>query len=214
MEKYLFGTDLWFTGLGMTLSELCDPKDPVVFEGELYKYKPGLDLAYIPRWCQITTKVFRVYKNMMNAKGFITRPIIALPLYVIAEVRRIKFKAPSKSKSFKDTRILNQNQFEFVYKDVILNEIMLEFLESKGMIENQNEQFDVSERNSEDRDVKEKLQILKSNICSDEPFKIDSKTATINNSSSWSNREGEWFLAEKRLLFSTKRNQDLDEWLS
>ena len=146
----------------------------------------------------------------MSAKGFIDKPIIALPLYVISEVKRIRFKAPpTKSKSYKDTKILSQNQFEFVYKESIINEIMFEFLESKGMIHNN----DITERVDIDNDVKEKLEILKYNMSSDEPFKIDSKTYTINNSSSWSNREGEWFLAEKRLLFSTKRSQDLDDWL-
>ena len=110
-------------------------------------------------------------------------------------------------------RVLSQNQFELTYKDDILNEIMMEFLESKGMTHNEENLEGISERNNDNNDVKEKLQILKNNICSDEPFKIESKTATLNNTSSWSNREGEWFLAEKRLLFSTKRAQDLNEWM-
>ena len=65
IQRYLFGTDLWFTGLGMGINELCDPKDEIIKEGELYRYKPGLDRVYISRWCQLTTKVFRVYKNQM-----------------------------------------------------------------------------------------------------------------------------------------------------
>jgi hypothetical protein len=90
---------------------------------------------------------------------------------------------------------------------------MLEFLESKGVIDKDDNQ-DVTERHGEDTTIKDKLNILKSNMVSDEPFKVESKTATLNNSSSWSNREGEWFLAEKRLLFTTKRSQDLTEWMS
>ena len=214
LQKSLFGTDLWFTGLGMSINELWDPKDPILLEGELYRYKPGLELNYISRWWQITTKVFRVYKNKMSAKGFIDKPIIVLPLYVISEVKRIKFKAPStKSKSYKDTKILGQNQFEFIYKESIINEIMFEFLESKGMINTTGDQSSLTEMNNIDEDIKEKLEILKYNMSSNQPFKIDSKTYTINNASSWSNREGEWFLAEKRLLFSTKRVQDLEDWL-
>lgn len=50
IQRYLFSTDLWFTGLGMSIHELCDPKDPIIIEGELYKYKPGLDRVYISRW--------------------------------------------------------------------------------------------------------------------------------------------------------------------
>jgi hypothetical protein len=26
IQRFLFGTDLWFTGLGMDINELCDPK--------------------------------------------------------------------------------------------------------------------------------------------------------------------------------------------
>ena len=150
----------------------------------------------------------------MSAKGFRNKPIVAIPLYVIDNVRRSKFKVQKSSKTNKDARILSQNQFAFTYKDEILNEIMLEFLESKGIIDNEEYCGDISERRIEDGDVQEKLNILKSNLNSEEPFKIDSKTPTLNNTSSWSNREGEWFLAEKRLLFSTKRSQDLNDWLN
>lgn len=80
----------------------------------------------------------------MSAKGFNTKPIVAIPLYVISEVKKSKFKAPVKGKVIKDTLILNQNQFEFVYKEEILNEIMLEFLESKGLLSDDN--GDISER--------------------------------------------------------------------
>lgn len=73
-------TDIWFTGFGMTIRELCDPNDKVVFEGELYKYKPGIDTMYITRWCQLTKNVVRIYKNQMAAKGFTGKPILALPL--------------------------------------------------------------------------------------------------------------------------------------
>jgi len=73
----------------------------------------------------------------MSAKGFRSKPIIAIPLYVIENVKKSKFRVPKSSKVHKDTRVLAQNQFEFSYKDEILNEIMLEFLESKGMIDNE-----------------------------------------------------------------------------
>ena len=183
-------------------------------EGELYRYKPGIDKVYITRWCQLTAKVFRVYKNQMAAKGFNDKPIIAIPLYAIENVKKSKFKVSKSSKLDKDNKILSQNQFEFTYKDDILNEIMMEFLESKGMLSEEENYGGISERKGEDDGIQEKLDILKNNLNSNEPFSIDSKTATLNNSSSWSNREGEWFLAEKRMLFSTKRAQDLNDWRS
>lgn len=104
IQRYLFSTDLWFTGLGMTLQELCDPKDPVILQGELYRYKPGLDRVYISRWCQLTSKVFRVYRNQMAAKGFPDKPILALPLYTIKGVKRSKFKVATQGKNEKVNR--------------------------------------------------------------------------------------------------------------
>jgi len=161
----------------------------------------------------LTTKVFRVYKNQMSAKGFLNKPILAIPLYVIENVKKSKFKVPKSSKLVKDSRVLKQNQFEIVYKDEILSEILMEFLESKGIIDNDHN-GETSERKQEDSYLADKLNILKKNMVADEPFKVESKMATLNNCSSWSNREGEWFLAEKRLLFTTTRAHDLSEWKS
>lgn len=213
IERYLFGTDLWFSGLGMNINQLWDPNDQIIKEGELLRYKPGLDRVFISRWCQLTTKVFRVYKNQMFAKGFLNKPILAIPLYVIENVKKSKFKVPKSSKLVKDSRVLKQNQFEIVYKDEILSEILMEFLESKGIIDNDHN-GETSERKQEDSYLADKLNILKKNMVADEPFKVESKMATLNNCSSWSNREGEWFLAEKRLLFTTARAHDLSEWKS
>lgn len=78
----LLQSDLWFTGFGVSLQELCDPADKVLLEGELHKYKPGIDTMYITRWCQLTKSSIRVYKNQMAAKGFGSKPILALPLHI------------------------------------------------------------------------------------------------------------------------------------
>ncbi|CAI2366415.1 unnamed protein product [Moneuplotes crassus] len=213
-HRNFFGTDLWFTWLGMSLAQLCDPKDPIVKEGKLYRYKPGLNDTYITRWCQITKKVFRVYKNQMCAKGFGAKPILAIPLYALKNVKKSKFKTPKNSKMSSDSQKICQNQFELTYKDEILTEIMMEFLESKCLDEDE-EYGNTSERVAEEPShLQAKLEILKCTLLSNEPFKIDSKTQTLNNNSSWSNREGEWFLAEKRLLFSTKSLKELNGWLS
>jgi len=34
-------------------------EEEVIFEGELLKYKPGLNFNYVKRWCQLTPKYFR-----------------------------------------------------------------------------------------------------------------------------------------------------------
>ena len=73
-------------------------REKVVFEGEVLKYKPGLEKMYISRWCQMTKSSFRVYKNQMVAKGFATKPIIALPLAVFQKVIKSKFLVSEKGK--------------------------------------------------------------------------------------------------------------------
>ena len=83
----LLQTDLWFTAFGKTLKQMWNPHERILVEGELYKYKPGIDTMYITRWCQLTKTSLRIYKNQMAAKGFMTKPIIALPLNIFKGVK-------------------------------------------------------------------------------------------------------------------------------
>ena len=89
----------------------------------------------------------------------------------------------------------------------ILDMIMLNFIQSK-VIENEENMNNINE----ELDINAKLTILKGNLTSNESFKINATMETLNNSCSWSNREGEWFWAEKRLMFSTQRSRDVEEW--
>ncbi len=34
--------------------DLIDPTDPILFEGEIQKYKPGFKATFIDRWVQVT----------------------------------------------------------------------------------------------------------------------------------------------------------------
>ena len=85
---------------------------------------------------------------------------------------------------------------------------MFNFLQSR------NDQEDTHEMSLQETiDMKEKLVILKGNLTSNESFRVNATMGTLNNPSTWSNREGEWFCAEKRLLFSTDRARDKEKWL-
>jgi hypothetical protein len=46
----LLQTDIWYTSFGMSVKDMCNPYDKILLEGELYKYKPGIDTMYITRW--------------------------------------------------------------------------------------------------------------------------------------------------------------------
>lgn len=46
--------------------------EEIIFEGELLKYKPGLNFNYVKRWCQLTPKYFRYfYFFQLNAREII-----------------------------------------------------------------------------------------------------------------------------------------------
>jgi hypothetical protein len=45
----------------------------------------------------------------------------------------------------------------------------------------------------EQMNLGEKLDILKNNLTSNESFRINATMESLNISSTWSNREGEWF---------------------
>jgi len=209
VDMSILETDLWYTGFGMSLRQMCDPREKIIIEGELYKYKPGIDTMYITRWCQLTKNSLRVYKNQMSAKGFSNKPLIALPLNIFKSIKKSKFFVPEKGKNWKLVKILNKNQFELWYKPEVLNLIMMNFLQSKIINDEDSEENVLDD---DHLDLSDKLSILKGNLTANETFKIKATMETLNNSCTWSNREGEWFWAEKRLLFSSQRSKDKEQW--
>jgi hypothetical protein len=42
---------------------VIDPDEEVHYEGELSKFKPGIEKNFITRWLQLSTRSFRYYKN-------------------------------------------------------------------------------------------------------------------------------------------------------
>ena len=50
VDAHLLHTEMWYTAFGVPLRELCSDNDKIIFEGQLYKYKPGIDTMYITRW--------------------------------------------------------------------------------------------------------------------------------------------------------------------
>ena len=63
-----------------------DPDEEILMEGDMLKFKPGIEKNFISRWIQLSTKSFRYYKNHYHSICYLTRPISAIPLYAIEEV--------------------------------------------------------------------------------------------------------------------------------
>ena len=66
---------------------VIDPDEEILLEGEIVKFKPGIERNFISRWVQLSTRSFRYYKNHYHSICYLTRPIAALPLHAIQAVR-------------------------------------------------------------------------------------------------------------------------------
>ena len=54
-------------------------------EGELYRFKPGIENNFISRWVQISNRAFRYFRNHIHAMGS-NKPIVAVPKLSIEDV--------------------------------------------------------------------------------------------------------------------------------
>ncbi len=53
----------------------------------MLKFKPGIEKNFISRWIQLSIRSFRYYKNHYHSICYLTRPISAIPLQAVGEVR-------------------------------------------------------------------------------------------------------------------------------
>jgi tRNA A37 N6-isopentenylltransferase MiaA len=65
---------------------VIDPDEEMLIEGEMMKFKPGIERNFISRWIQLSTRSFRYYKNHYHSICYLTRPISAIPLNAIDKV--------------------------------------------------------------------------------------------------------------------------------
>ena len=82
-------------------------------EGELHRFKPGMEFNFIPRWLQLSTRSLRYYKNQIHAVTFLTRPIVSIPLQAIHSVRPYQLKNPDYKKR---QRALYDHMFELTLR--------------------------------------------------------------------------------------------------
>lgn len=92
------------------------PSDPVVGQGELLRFRPGIEKDFIPRWVQLTRKSLRYFENRLRAESCLqaeqllrqadetgvyfgpsapvsctlNAPLISIPVEVIKRARRRK----------------------------------------------------------------------------------------------------------------------------
>ena len=61
----------------------------ILFEGVVYKFKPGLKNQYIQRYAVLTHKHFRYYKNKFAAHCWMSKPLMSIATADMASVERV-----------------------------------------------------------------------------------------------------------------------------
>ena len=107
--KPLFIFAVWFLDHGPNYQGKL-----VYYEGYLEKYRPGISLIYINRWCQITNTHFSYYKSNWDANCWISKPLMSIPLQYIESVKRVNVEIPINKKLEKKEKELYQ--FEIYLK--------------------------------------------------------------------------------------------------
>lgn len=70
----------------------------VIYESELLKYHAGVGVTTIERWCQITGKEFKYYKNQWASIGLTSKAIAIIPISDIKNVQRVNYNLTDSSK--------------------------------------------------------------------------------------------------------------------
>lgn len=76
--------------------DLIDPLDPILFEGEIQKYKPGFKATFIDRWVQVTAKAFRYFVSKPSSDNPVIRPLLAIPISALKSVDIVNYELPIK----------------------------------------------------------------------------------------------------------------------
>ena len=89
--------------------------DTIIFESELMKYKPGLSINFISRWCQVTKSQFMYFKNQWAANCWLVKPIMIIPLRYIKAIQKVSQELEGKNKKVKNVGF----QFEIFLKEEV-----------------------------------------------------------------------------------------------
>ena len=179
---------------------LSDDIDVILYEGEIYKYKPGINITYIKRWAQITKREFKYYKDRYHSSQWLAKPLGSISLSDIDKILRVDINLGNKKKG---SQKLEKAQYQF---EIFPNTQML--IQDDQPQRNYSVSLiaDVSSQKLDyEKYAKEKGKEL---------VKVKRLQATPpKNSSAWTMRQKEWELAENRLLFALPMKEECDKWI-
>ena len=204
--------------------DLIDPNDPVLFEGEVQKYKPGFKATYIDRWVQVTKKAFRYFVSKPSKDNPVIKPLLAIPVLGISQVQLVNYELPLK-KGDHLAEQLSKHQFELFLEQDFVN-FYLSHLYEKNFspdgkrintgiqylekIERQKNKYSPSKKSQ--MDMKEKFMKEEQDLL-EEPLTYAAMNTLNTKEGAWTNREEMWILQDRRLLFATKSVAATTEWM-
>ena len=63
--------------------DMIDMDDPILFQGELQKYKQGFNGVFIDRWVQVTNKAMRYFASKPGSNIAAGKPLMAVPMIAV-----------------------------------------------------------------------------------------------------------------------------------
>ncbi len=124
-------------------------QNAVLFEGELFKYKPGMSISYMSRWCQVTRSQFMYFDDKWGANCWLRKPILVIPLRFVKAVQRVAVNVEDSKKAKQrkiarkkaNANVLDDFQFELYLKDDVDLGSILQFNEVTMREEQRKEQM-------------------------------------------------------------------------
>ena len=69
---------------------LSENPNEIIYEGEVLKYKPGMNTTYMKRWGQLSRKEFKYYKDKYHSSQWLARPLASICLFDIKEICKVE----------------------------------------------------------------------------------------------------------------------------
>ena len=102
--------------LDEVLKSIGSQENPIVFQGELFRFKPGIQNNFISRYVEVSTHAFRYFKSSYAAKSG-GKAIVAIPNAAIAKITR--FTSINKEaflKGKRNTLELETRLFDYMFE--------------------------------------------------------------------------------------------------
>ncbi|KAL4473809.1 hypothetical protein ABPG74_022673 [Tetrahymena malaccensis] len=175
----------------------------ILFQGELQKYKPGLNYNFISRYITLNLESIKYYKDRVHSKCYEDKPLQVIPIASIQSVSKVQFQVPLLPKE----KQRQKNNLQKLYPDNLSKNVVVYYFE---IILDNNEN-----KAENDSQIGNKIQY--NHLMPQD--KLDSYrngglNKKIKDLTTWSGRSHEWYESEQRLLFCTQDKSVLETWVA